>query len=174
MSRVLLVLLISLTGTAPASALAAGWATAGRVEVLTPRVEPLTVVVRDQQSRVEVTETATARVLAVPSDVLFAFDSATVTTKGAAALRELAPQVAGGAVTVVGHTDARGDDAYNERLATRRADAVADVLRTAADGIEVETSAMGERAPVASNRTAHGRRRNRRVELVVPRQTAGS
>ena len=92
-----------------------------------------------------------------------------MSSTGATALRELAPQVAGGTVTVVGHTDARGDDAYNERLATRRAEAVAGVLRTAADGVDIETSAMGEREPVASNRTAAGRRRNRRVELVVPR-----
>jgi OOP family OmpA-OmpF porin len=64
---------------------------------------------------------------------------------------------------VTGHTDARGSAAYNRALSLRRARAVAAVLRAG----RVRIVAAGESRPVASNRAAAGRARNRRVEIAV-------
>jgi OOP family OmpA-OmpF porin len=63
------------------------------------------------------------------SDVLFAFDSAKLTTAGKAALDALAPQVAGQGF-VEGHTDRIGTVGYNKTLSVARAKAVADYLST--------------------------------------------
>lgn len=80
----------------------------------------------------------------------------------------------GGAITISGHTDSRGDDRINLRVSKRRADLVRDWLRgkdVAAGRITVY--ALGETRPVAPN--AHpdgsddpdGRAKNRRVEIAV-------
>ena len=81
-----------------------------------------------------------------------------------------------GPITIVGHTDSRGDDAYNLRLSRARAQAVADWfggqvgIRTRA----FQVSGRGETAPIAANVRPDGsddpesRARNRRVEVVIP------
>lgn len=69
-------------------------------------------------------------------------------------------------VQVVGHTDSTGSHALNQRLSEQRAETVSDYL--AAQGIQrerLETLGVGEQYPVASNATASGRARNRRVEI---------
>jgi outer membrane protein OmpA-like peptidoglycan-associated protein len=71
-------------------------------------------------------------------------------------------------VAVDGYTDSVGSDAYNLKLSTRRAQAVADYL--AAGGIaqgRMTVTGFGESNPVASNETPEGRSENRRVELRV-------
>jgi OmpA-OmpF porin, OOP family len=70
-------------------------------------------------------------------------------------------------VSVQGHTDAVGSDAYNMKLSMRRADSVKRYL--AGKGVAADrlaTEGFGESKPVASNDTADGRAQNRRVELV--------
>ena len=104
-----------------------------------------------------------ARVV-VQSDVLFAFDSARLSSRAGAQLKmvtEARPATAR-ATTVEGYTDSRGSNAYNVRLSQRRADAVREALpaRFAARAV-----GRGEAAPVATNATAHGRALNRRVEI---------
>ncbi len=69
---------------------------------------------------------------------------------------------------VVGHTDNQGDYEYNMGLSGRRADAVTKAL-TAQYGIDsdrLRSAGVGFLAPVASNDTAAGKEKNRRVELV--------
>jgi outer membrane protein OmpA-like peptidoglycan-associated protein len=69
---------------------------------------------------------------------------------------------------VEGYTDSVGSDAYNLSLSQRRADAVrAALLARGIDGSRITTSGMGKASPVASNDTAPGRQRNRRVEIVI-------
>ncbi|NBO15990.1 MAG: OmpA family protein, partial [Betaproteobacteria bacterium] len=71
-------------------------------------------------------------------------------------------------VIAVGHTDSVGSDAYNQKLSVRRAEAVKAYLVT--KGIEknrIYTEGKGERSPVADNKTAAGRAKNRRVEVEV-------
>ena len=69
---------------------------------------------------------------------------------------------------VVGHTDNQGDFDYNMALSGRRAEAVAKALgdQHGIDGGRLRSAGVGFLAPVASNDTAAGREKNRRVELV--------
>lgn len=70
-------------------------------------------------------------------------------------------------ILVEGHTDNVGADAYNRDLSLRRAEAVQRALtdrRIASDRVQI--SGLGEGYPVASNASAEGRQRNRRVEVI--------
>lgn len=72
-------------------------------------------------------------------------------------------------VTVEGHSDDRGNDAYNKTLSQRRADSVSKVL-TEKYGLpaeRVKSQGYGEEQPIADNATAEGRAANRRVVAVV-------
>ncbi len=71
-------------------------------------------------------------------------------------------------IIAVGHTDSVGVDAYNQKLSVKRSDAVKAYL--VSKGIEknrVYTEGKGEKQPVADNKTAAGRSKNRRVEIEV-------
>ncbi len=69
-------------------------------------------------------------------------------------------------ITITGHTDASGGAAENRRLSLARARAVGDYLRAAGiDAARIITSGAGESEPLASNTTAEGRARNRRIEF---------
>lgn len=71
-------------------------------------------------------------------------------------------------VTVLGHTDASGDELYNKVLAHRRAGAVGRYLTEHNVGIErLLLMSLGSAQPIASNDSAEGRAKNRRVELVL-------
>jgi outer membrane protein OmpA-like peptidoglycan-associated protein len=71
-------------------------------------------------------------------------------------------------IAVEGHTDSVGSDAYNLKLSESRASAVGEFLIGHGIGAErVNTKGYGESRPVATNDTADGRQRNRRVEVVV-------
>jgi outer membrane protein OmpA-like peptidoglycan-associated protein len=72
-------------------------------------------------------------------------------------------------VVVSGHTDSTGDDQLNQKLSEERARKVGDFLVEVA-GIErgrVTTRGYGASKPVASNQTAAGRARNRRIEVLI-------
>jgi outer membrane protein OmpA-like peptidoglycan-associated protein len=76
-------------------------------------------------------------------------------------------------ITIIGHTDDQGGDAYNMGLSQRRADAVEFYLTQL--GIEpqrIAALAMGEREPIADNATESGRMQNRRVEVVIDNAAA--
>jgi outer membrane protein OmpA-like peptidoglycan-associated protein len=71
-------------------------------------------------------------------------------------------------IEVAGHTDSVGGAAYNQALSERRARSVAAYLTSR--GVKPERLMIvgdGENHPVASNATAEGRQRNRRVELTI-------
>jgi outer membrane protein OmpA-like peptidoglycan-associated protein len=71
-------------------------------------------------------------------------------------------------VRVVGHTDATGSDATNDRLSLERAQSVRDYLvGRGVAAARVETTGRGEREPVADNSTATGRAQNRRFEIFL-------
>jgi outer membrane protein OmpA-like peptidoglycan-associated protein len=75
---------------------------------------------------------------------------------------------------VEGHTDSVGGDEYNQRLSEQRASSVRDYLTQ--QGIAMNSlsaKGFGKTQPVASNDTAAGRQRNRRVELVVSGEVIG-
>ncbi len=103
--------------------------------------------------------------------MLFDFDKSVVKPDGKAKLDDLAAKVNGinlEVVIAIGHTDSVGTDEYNQKLSVRRAESVKAYL--VSKGIEanrVYTEGKGEKQPVADNRTAEGRAKNRRVEIEV-------
>jgi len=78
-------------------------------------------------------------------------------------------------ITIVGHTDSVGSNAYNFKLSRRRAESVKAKLLEfglTEDRI-VGIEAMGEEQPIATNETKEGRAQNRRVEFkLVQRESA--
>jgi len=105
------------------------------------------------------------------ADAFFDFDKSVLKPEGRAKLDDLVSKIRDvnlEVIIAVGHTDSVGTDAYNQRLSVRRAEAVKAYLVT--KGIErnrVYTEGKGEKQPVADNRTAAGRAKNRRVEIEV-------
>ena len=113
--------------------------------------------------------------VALPADVLFDFDKADIRSDAASALAQLATVIRAypsGRVELEGHTDSKGDDAYNQRLSQRRAESVKRWL-TEREGLAADrfiTRGAGESRPVASNDDEAGRQKNRRVEVVIHKQ----
>ncbi len=105
------------------------------------------------------------------SGLLFAYDSDVIQPTAQANFNALAASLKKypeSELLIVGHTDATGDDSYNQRLSERRANAAAAYLET--QGIarsRVRTSGRGESEPVASNDAEDGRQQNRRVEVAI-------
>lgn len=76
-------------------------------------------------------------------------------------------------VDIDGHTDSDGSDESNIQLSTERARAVADHLTSnQVDPRRLQVRGLGEREPIASNRTSAGKARNRRVEIKIVPLTA--
>ncbi|NQE62446.1 OmpA family protein [Caulobacter sp. RHG1] len=114
-------------------------------------------------------------VVDLPADVLFDFDKATIRPDAEPALvkaAEVLKSYPTAQVTIGGHTDSKGDDAYNDALSLRRAKAVADRLAGPA-GRALTAEGFGEKQPVAPNAHADGsddpdgRQKNRRVEIRI-------
>lgn len=105
------------------------------------------------------------------ADAFFDFNKAVLKPEGKAKLDDLVSKV--GAITLeviiaVGHTDSVGSDGYNQKLSVKRSEAVKAYL--VSKGVEknrVYTEGKGEKQPVADNKTAEGRAKNRRVEIEV-------
>jgi outer membrane protein OmpA-like peptidoglycan-associated protein len=69
---------------------------------------------------------------------------------------------------ISGHTDTTGNEAHNLSLSKKRADVVAEYLVDNGIAINrVETYGLGSAKPIAENTTDQGRRKNRRVELLI-------
>ncbi len=151
------------TGGAATSGVAAGGKTLGIEGVL-------------KELGAEVTETEIRIDLA--ADVLFDFDSADIKPEAEPSLQKLATVLKGnpGAeVSIEGHTDGKGADAYNQTLSEERAASVKQWLVTNAqvDGANITTRGWGKSKPIAPNTRSdgsddpEGRAKNRRVEIVV-------
>ena len=114
---------------------------------------------------------AAASKVTYAADALFDFDKAVLKPEGKAKLDDLVGKVKGvnlEVIIAVGHTDATGKDAYNQKLSVKRAEAVKAYL--VSKGIEknrVYTEGKGEAQPVADNKSKAGRAKNRRVEVEV-------
>jgi outer membrane protein OmpA-like peptidoglycan-associated protein len=101
--------------------------------------------------------------------IYFDFDRATLRPASEPVLHQLLEALQTGeglAVTIEGHTDDVGEDAYNRDLSQRRAQAVVDWLAEHGGAASPMTPlGKGEAEPVADNATADGRALNRRVEV---------
>jgi len=102
------------------------------------------------------------------TDTLFATDSAKLTAAGKARLQKFFQTAGAFGYAVYGHTDSRASAAYNQKLSERRAASVASVARSTGAVVERQMG-FGESQPVASNSTAAGMQKNRRVEVVCYR-----
>lgn len=151
------------------SAAASGTALSGSVSALTADISGLNVRTSDTRTIVD-----------LPADTLFEFDRVDLTPAAAgnlAKVAELVRQAPAGAVEVIGHTDAKGNDAYNLELSERRAQAVVTWMREQV-GVrqrQFQATGKGEAEPVAANQAPDGkddpagRAKNRRVEVSIPR-----
>ncbi|MFN8869314.1 MAG: OmpA family protein, partial [Pseudomonadota bacterium] len=105
------------------------------------------------------------------ADAFFDFDKSVLKPEAQAKLADLVDKtkaISLEVVIAVGHTDSVGEGAYNQRLSVARADAVKNFL--IGKGIEknrIYTEGKGASQPVADNKTAEGRAKNRRVEVEV-------
>ena len=100
----------------------------------------------------------------MPSDQLFATDSATISPGGRQQLESFFAQNKAAGYVIAGHTDSRASDSYNLNLSQRRAQSVAAVAGSVGARV-VDITWFGERQPKASNATAAGMQQNRRVEI---------
>jgi OmpA-OmpF porin, OOP family len=110
--------------------------------------------------------------LSFDASVLFDFNRSELRPEAQARLSEAAARVAAYAaasVTVEGHTDNVGTDAYNARLSLARATAVRAFLLSQPElrGRTIAVEGLGAGRPIASNATDGGRQQNRRVEILV-------
>jgi outer membrane protein OmpA-like peptidoglycan-associated protein len=117
------------------------------------------------------------REFTLASDVLFAFNKATLTSRARQEIARIAGTLKAASdhgvntarvtrVTIAGYTDGVGSDAYNLRLSTRRAAAVrAELVRALGSAVVVTAVGRGEADPIATNDTKRGRQANRRVEI---------
>jgi OOP family OmpA-OmpF porin len=120
--------------------------------------------------------------ISLSADALFDFDKSVIKPEGKAHLDTLVDQLKTvnlEKLIAVGHTDSKGSDAYNDKLALRRVHAVEAYLvsKGIADN-RIAASGMGEKQPVAPNTingkdNPEGRAKNRRVEIEVVGTQAG-
>ncbi|MFK5894444.1 MAG: OmpA family protein [Pseudomonadota bacterium] len=112
--------------------------------------------------------------IAISAALLFGFDSADLSDDAKAVIDERVEKFKGKAeltqnVSVIGHTDSTGPEAYNQKLSERRAQAVATYLEanTNISDNQIDVEGKGESDPAASNATRDGRSANRRVIIHV-------
>ncbi len=126
-----------------------------------------------QGTPVEVSRTADNQLkLDIPNDISFATGSAALKPELRSVLDAFASGLKSGGqgtlVRVVGHTDSTGSDAINNPLSLERAESVRNFLEDRGiAGNRIEVVGRGSREPLASNDTAEGRAKNRRVEIFM-------
>jgi outer membrane protein OmpA-like peptidoglycan-associated protein len=110
-------------------------------------------------------------VLEMASDITFPVNGDQVNPnfyRTLAAVGEVLTEFNRTTIEVSGHTDSTGDDRYNRDLSQRRANSVAYILSQ--NGVmpqRMYVVGFGEQRPIASNATAGGKARNRRVEIQI-------
>jgi OmpA-OmpF porin, OOP family len=104
-------------------------------------------------------------------DVLFDFDRSNLKPEAAAILDRLVAfmnENKDKRAELSGHTDNVGTEAYNRKLSERRVDSVRDyVVKKGVDSGRISGQGFGESKPIAENKSAEGRAKNRRVEIKV-------
>ncbi len=111
--------------------------------------------------------------LDIPSDISFAVGRSDIQSNFAPVLDRFAEGLRNNPNTI-GHTDNTGSDAVNNPLSLDRAASTRNYLTgRGVDGRRIAIEGMGERQPIATNDTAQGRSRNRRVEIYVGERPRG-
>lgn len=125
-----------------------------------------------QGTGVAVTQTADNQLkLDIPSDISFAVGRSDIQPSFMGVLDRFADGLRNHPnteVRIVGHTDSTGSDAINNPLSFERASSTRNYLGSrGVDTRRITVDGMGERQPIATNDTAEGRARNRRVEIFI-------
>lgn len=132
---------------------------------------------RLQNSGVSVTRVGDNIVLNMPSNVTFDTDQADVKPAFYETLNSVAivlQEFNQTLVDVVGHTDSDGSAQYNLELSRQRAGSVARYLTSQQlDPNRFSVDGRGKAQPIASNATAAGKQKNRRVEITIAPLTDG-
>ncbi|MCL4638565.1 MULTISPECIES: OmpA family protein [Olivibacter] len=104
------------------------------------------------------------------NNIEFGFDKATISRYFEAELDELVAVAKenGYAIKLSGHADAIGEYVYNWKLSKSRADHVKNYLvNKGVSASKIAATEFGDTKPIASNATAEGRKKNRRVEIEI-------
>jgi outer membrane protein OmpA-like peptidoglycan-associated protein len=147
-------------GSTPTCALAGGIAAAGKAAGLEGALKELQAEVTPQQIKIDLS-----------ADVLFDFDKAELKPAAEEKLQRVLTVVnsrPGSQVAIDGHTDVRGDAAYNQSLSERRAASVRAWL--GGHGIEparITAAGAGESRPLRTGDTEADHQANRRVEIRI-------
>lgn len=183
MAKTLNVALIAMATSLPVYVAAQSTDTVAEIRPLVSDIRDLQVNIRDMNAQdatkgISVHETADSVVIAVASDVLFEFDSAALSSRAQDTLAAVAKklnEMPNQSVKVVGHTDARGADTYNQKLSLDRAKSVVKYLtQNGVKASRMKAEGRGESEPVAPNEikgadNPDGRAQNRRVEFILPK-----
>lgn len=129
-----------------------------------------------QGTGIAVSQTADNQLkLDIPSDISFDVGRSNVKGNFAPVLDRFAASLRANQSTdvrIVGHTDNTGSDAVNNPLSLERANSTRSYLTTrGVSGARIQTEGQGSYQPIASNASADGRARNRRVEIFVGERT---
>lgn len=126
---------------------------------------------RLQGSGIQLTSSAEQIQLILPGNSVFLMKQATIKPAFRSVLTTLSaelkayPEIL---IQIVGYTDDKGEAAANQALSLKQAAAVAEVLK--AEGVpegRILTDGLGGENPIASNATAAGREKNRRIEITL-------
>ena len=125
-----------------------------------------------QGTGVTVSQTADNQLkLDIPSDISFATGRSDIQANFRPILERFAQGLQSNPaaeVRIVGHTDTVGSDAVNNPLSLERAASTRNYLTSqGVSGARIQIEGRGSREPIASNDTADGRARNRRVEIFM-------
>ncbi|HSK12316.1 MAG TPA: OmpA family protein [Phnomibacter sp.] len=127
--------------------------------------------IKNQLPGVEVVRVGEAIVVEFTNDILFGFDSYNLTNAAQENLVKLVkilnyyPDTD---IAIVGHTDNKGSESYNQALSIRRADAVAkNLISNQILPSRISTLGYGEQSAKYTNTTADGQAMNRRVEFLI-------
>src|SRR5262245_24539708 len=118
-------------------------------------------------------------VISLASAVLFDIDRFELKRAAQHELEGAAQKIAayaGARILIDGHTDSTGSTEHNQSLSENRANAVRSyfVSKSGFAAAQIETHGYGESRPIATNDTAEGRERNRRVEIIAIPIAAGA
>ena len=140
-------------------------------EIAPPAPAPAPVVAPAAPAAVVVAPVPSSEKVTYAADAFFDFDKAVLKPEAKTKLDDLVSktkEINLEVIIAVGHTDGIGSDAYNDKLSVRRAESIKAYLTS--KGVEanrVYTEGKGKKQPVADNKTAEGRAKNRRVEIEV-------
>nr|WP_317632839.1 OmpA family protein [uncultured Flavobacterium sp.] len=120
---------------------------------------------------VETVKTNEGVKLTFSADLLFPTDSYTLNDKEKKELDQLAKKLNNklkNKIRIDGYTDNTGPTEYNNTLSLKRANSVKQYLeKVGVESNRITTKGYGSSNPVADNKTADGRQKNRRVEIII-------